>query len=173
MRYRYWICLGASIALALVFLTSGVGKLLGQSAFLLSLSSAYISPEFSAFIANVLPWVELILGISLIIGIAPQLVGGISTVLVAAFIFHNSWMISQGWGYQPCGCLGVFDKLFEGKLSTFSSLYIDIGLLVLALAIYFAYPGKLLEIRPWFLRRGKPAVSPPTEEQENLINPKS
>jgi uncharacterized membrane protein YphA (DoxX/SURF4 family) len=167
MRLRYWICLGASILLAVVFLTAGVGKLLGHSAFLLSLSSLYMSPEFTAFVASVLPWVELVLGLSLVIGIAPQLVGGISTVLVAAFIFHNSWMITHGWGYQPCGCLGVFDKLFQGNLSTFSSLYIDIGLLVLALAIYFAYPGKLLEIRPWFFRRSKPAVSSPTAEQEN------
>ena len=156
MRYRYWISLGASILLALVFLTSGVGKLLGQSAFLLTLrSSLPLNPGLAGFIAGWLPWVEIIIGLCLLIGIVPQLAAGISILLSASFIFYNSWMISQGLGYKPCSCLGVFDKLFQGRLSTSSSLYIDIGLLVLALAIYFVYPGKFLNVRPWFLGRGK------------------
>jgi uncharacterized membrane protein YphA (DoxX/SURF4 family) len=154
VRYRYWISLGASILLALVFLTAGVGKLLGHSAFLLTVSTWVVSEEFAAFVAAGLPWVELVLGACLLIGIAPQLAGGISTLLVAGFILYNSWMISNGLGHEPCGCLGVLDRLFQGGLSTISSLYIDIGLVILALAIYFAYPGKLLNVRPWLMRRG-------------------
>jgi uncharacterized membrane protein YphA (DoxX/SURF4 family) len=153
MRVRYWICLVASLVLAVVFLSAGVGKLMGQSAFLLNVSELALKPDLVNFITTTLPWVELALGLALAVGFVPQLAGGISAVLVAAFIFHNSWMIASGFGYESCGCLGVLDKLFDGKLSTISSLYVDIGLLLLALTVYFAYPGKLLNLRPWFLRR--------------------
>jgi len=152
MRYRYWIAFGASILLALVFLTSGVGKLMGQSAFLLALSTYIISPNAAALLASVLPWVELVLGLCLLVGIFPQIAAGVSTLLIAAFIMHNGWMIGQGLGYEPCGCLGIMDQIFGRGLSTIGSLYVDIGLAVLALAVYFCYPGRLLNARPWFMR---------------------
>jgi uncharacterized membrane protein YphA (DoxX/SURF4 family) len=156
MRYRYWLTLGASILLALIFLTAGVGKLLGHSAFLLTIESSVLgNQELAAFVASWLPWVELVLGACLLVGIVPQIVAGLSTVLIACFIGYNSLIISQGFGYKPCGCLGVLDRLFQGRLSTTNSLYIDIGLIILALAVYFAYPGKLLNVYPWFLKRGR------------------
>ena len=158
MRYRYWLTLIASIVLGLIFITSGVGKLLGQSAFLFSVSSVLsMIPKLASVIAGWFPWVELIIGVLLITGIALQFVALLSTVLIAAFMFHNSWMIAHGMGYQPCPCLGVFERVFQGKLSTIGSLYVDIGLLILALVIYFCYQGNLFDIRPWFLRRGRMA----------------
>jgi uncharacterized membrane protein YphA (DoxX/SURF4 family) len=151
MRYRYWIAFVASILLALVLITAGAGKLMGQSSFLLSLSGSYIiSEEAVILLSGWLPWVELVLGLCLLVGIFPQIVSGISTLLVAAFIMHNGWMIGQGFGHEPCGCLGVLDRVFSGELSTVGSLYVDIVLIVLALAVYFGYPGGLLNTRPWF-----------------------
>jgi len=164
MRYRYWITFGASILLALVFITSGVGKLMGQSAFLLSLSTYIISPAAVAWVASWLPWVELVLGACLLVGIFPQIAGGISALLVAAFIMHNGWMIAHGLGYEPCGCLGIMDRIFGGELSTIGSLYVDIGLVVLALAVYFCYPGRVLNTRPWFLRWREIVTSPSKED---------
>lgn len=164
MRYCYWIAFVASILLALVFLTSGVGKLMGQSAFLLAVPATYILGfEVSNFIATWLPWLELVLGLCLLVGIFPQIAAGISTLLVAAFILHNGWMIGQGLGYEPCGCLGIMDQIFGGKLSTIGSLYVDIGMVALALAVYFCYPGGLLNTRPWFLRWREIVESSPKE----------
>jgi len=155
MRYRYWIAFGASILLALVFIASGVGKLLGQSAFLLDMSMWLTNPTLANFVAGWLPWAELALGVCLLIGIVPRPVAGISTLLIVCFIIYNGWMISQGRGYEPCGCLGILDRVLGGELSTTSSLYIDIGLIILALSIFFCYPGKFLNIRPWFLNRDR------------------
>jgi len=163
MRYRYWIAFVASILLALVLLTAGVGKLMGQSAFLLTVSTYIISPDAAAWVANWLPWVELVLGVCLLVGIFPQIAGGISALLVAAFIMHNGWMISNGFGHEPCGCLGLMDRLFTGELSTMGSLYVDIVLVILALAVYFSYPGKLLNTRPWFMGWRKIVESPAEE----------
>ena len=159
--YRYLLTLGAGIVLGLIFVISGVGKLLGQSAFLLSIeSAAFVPPSVAIIIADWLPWVELILGACLIIGIATQLVALFSVVLIAAFVFHNSWMIGHGLRNEPCHCLGVFEQVFQGQLSTIGALYVDIGLFILALVIYFCYRGSFFDVRPWFLRRGRVASGP-------------
>ncbi len=170
MRYRYWITLGASIVLGLVFVTSGAGKLFGQSAFLLNVQAiSFLPPVFTIIIGYWLPWVEMVLGLLLIAGVVTQVVALVSTVLIAAFIFHNSWMISQGLGNEPCACLGILDRVLGGDLSTTGALYIDIGLLILAVAVYFGYQGKLFNVRPWFLRRGRMANDslPETETHES------
>ena len=167
MRYRYWITFGASMLLALVFLTSGVGKVLGQSAFLLEISAVVVSTSLVNLIAEWLPWVEIILGACLLIGICPQPAAGLSTALAGAFIWHNSLLISYGLGHKPCGCLGILDRVFGGELSTVGALYIDIGLIILALAIYFSYPGRFLDVRPWFLKRGRTPSGSSAESKGN------
>ena len=151
MRYRYWIAFGASMALAVVFITAGVGKLLGQGAFLLQISETYkVGGALSEWLAVGLPWVEIGLGVVLLVGIVPQIAGGVATLLAGAFTMHNGWLIANGFGSEPCECLGVLDRII-GDMSTTASLYVDIGLVVLALAIYFCYPGRLLNTRPWLV----------------------
>ena len=167
MRHRYWISVGASVLLGLVFLTAGVGKLLGEGAFLLQISTLVINPAYASAIAAVLPWVEIILGLSLLTGIVPKIAAGFSSLLVVAFIFYNGWLISKGFGLEPCGCLGIVERLLGNQLSTTQSLYIDIGLLVLALAVFFCYPGKLLNIRPWLWKRDRTVDSPPAGSNGN------
>ena len=159
MRYRYWIAFGSSILLALIFLVAGLGKLLGQSAFLLEISSWIISPRIAHLIATLLPWTELVLGTCLIIGIAPRFMACLSAIPVLSFISHNGWMISQGLGYEPCSCLGIFEQFFLGDISTVDALIIDIVLIVLALLIYFLYPYRFFSIRPWFYQRKEPVES--------------
>lgn len=164
MGYRNRIAMAAGIVVAVVLLAAGVGKLLGESAFLLELSHVFISAAVSDFIASVLPWVEIVLGLCLLVGIAPQVIGGLSSLLVAAFIFHNSWLIAHGWGYHPCGCLGVLSRITGGDMSTTSALYVDIGLFALALTVYFLASGPVLDLRPWFRKRppvqGSPVAEP-------------
>jgi uncharacterized membrane protein YphA (DoxX/SURF4 family) len=154
MRCKYFLVFFASLIVGLIFISSGVGKLLGKGAFLLTISSTLEMPAtLASIIANWLPLVELVLGILLVTGVAAQLVALCSTVPIAGFITYNSWMIGHGLAYQPCGCLGVLEKLNVGKLSTIHSLYIDIGLLVLVFLIYFLCPSSLFAMRPWFLKK--------------------
>jgi uncharacterized membrane protein YphA (DoxX/SURF4 family) len=161
MRYRYKIAFGASMALAVVFIVAAVGKLLGHGAFLLTVSTFVLNPGFAAMLATWLPWLELAVGLCLLVGIVPQIVSGVSVLLVAAFILHNVWMIINGFGHEACGCLGLMERIFGGNMSTTTSLYVDIGLIVLALAVYFLYPGRVLNVRPWFFRWREIVESPP------------
>lgn len=158
MRYRYRVAIGASIILGVIFIVSGLGKLLGQNTLLINiLLFPRVNPGLATIASHGLPWVELILGVFLVMGICAQLAASFSFVLIAAFIYYNSWMIFIGMGYKPCGCLGILEKLFLGTLSNLDSLYIDIGLFMLALIIYFCYSGNFFNMRPWFIK-GKSKV---------------
>ena len=154
MRYRYWLSAAASIILGLTFIFSGSGKLLHQADFLdVLLANSFLTPTLASVVAYLLPWIESVLGALLIIGISAKLMASLSSVLIAAFITHSSWLVANGLAYKPCGCFGIFEKILLGKLSTIDSLVFDIGLLALVLIILFCHAGKFFDTHPWFFRK--------------------
>ena len=95
MRYRYWASAVASIILGLVFIFSGVGKLLHQIDFLNTLlNNSFLTTFLAYVVAYALPWAELILGALLIAGISVKLMASLSAVIVAGFVASNSWLIA-------------------------------------------------------------------------------
>lgn len=153
--YKYWVSLGASIILGLILFTAGLGKQQTEALwFVATLPEAVLTPMLAHFVSLSLPWIEVIVGLLLILGIATKFAASISIVLIAAFMANNSWLIYHGLMYQPCSCFGIFERIAFAELSTMSVLYLDIGMLALALIILFWYPGKFWNIRPWFLRKG-------------------
>ena len=158
MRYRYWIGIGASIILGLIFLTAGLGKLLQQTeTFMIFYTSAmsFLPPALTDSAPIWLPAIELLIGLLLILGVVARLVAACSSALIAIFIINNSWLLSQGLGYEPCECFGILERILQGTLSTTGALYLDIIMLALAFVTIFCYPGKFLTVRPWFMRKGK------------------
>ena len=155
MIYRYWVSVYASIILGIIFFVAGLGKLLLQTEtakIFYTPHKALLAPALADAISIVLPPIEMIVGLLLIIGIATKLVGIFSSVLIAAFMVNNGWLLSQGLGYEPCDCFGILTIVFEGSLSTTGALYLDIGMLALAFIIIFCYPRNLLTTRFWFIR---------------------
>ena len=159
MRAR--ISLIAAILLGLTLLASGLGKLFAdlpaETEFIDKLIPAFfMTPTLAYFIGYVLPWVELSLGILLILGIWPRLMAVLCLPLAFAFMANNSWMISQGMEEFP-ECAYCFGKLEEilGALSPLQSLCIDIGLFALALTIIFVRPGTFLSLPPWVAKLSK------------------
>jgi len=158
MRYRHWLGLGASLILGIIFLTAGTGKLLVEvelfetsyPAFLDFLTLDQVRLLFYGF-----PYVELAIGLLLIVGFATKLIATLSSVLIAAFAASNVWFITQGLGFEPCGCLGIFDRLFQNRLSTQQSLYLDIAMLALVLITLLGYQRNFTDIYPWFLKKDK------------------
>ena len=154
MRYRHWIGIAAGILLGLIFIVAGLGKLPVQTEaymIIFGLQRALLHPTLANHIDTWLPRVELALGLLLIAGIATRFMTSFSSVLIAAFIFNNGWEIARGAGENPCGCFG--ENSFLGYLSNTQALYLDIGMLALALIILFWYPGNWLTARPWFLKK--------------------
>ena len=158
IRGKHWLAIGASILLGLVFIVSGLGKLPYHGEFLaLILSKSFLTLPQAIIVARWVPWIELVLGSLLIIGIVTKFMASFSAVLTVAFIANNSWMISLGLGDEPCGCFGNVEHLSLAQFSIIEALYLDIGMLTLALIILFCYPGNFLTIRPWFLKGGRVA----------------
>lgn len=157
-----WI---ACIIVGLILLAGGTGKLFGYGElpgqsieFLNVIVPDWLgTPAFYEFVGEVLfpyvlPLIETFLGISLIIGFVPRLMATITLPLSAAFLSNNVWTIAQGTNKFPdCACFGIWEEMF-GVLTPFQSMFIDIGLIILAIVIIIVYPGKYLASHPWLSR---------------------
>ena len=156
MRYRYWIGIVVSIILGLIFVVAGLGKLLSQAESFTTIFNPFpdfLVPVFTEAVFSWLPFIELIIGLLLIIGILAKLMAVFSLVLIAGFITNNSWLLSRGLGYEPCSsCFGIMERIIQVELSTIGALYLDIGMLALVIIILFCYQSNFLNAYPWFFR---------------------
>jgi len=148
------VILGSSILLGLTLLVSGTGKLPGQAEFIDALLQSFWTPAVAYFIGYCLPWVEVALGVLLLIGVLPKIAAGFSLLLTAGFMANNSWALSQGIEQFPqCAqCFGIWEE-WLGSISPLQALCLDIVLFCLALIILLLHPGGFLTFRPWFVRR--------------------
>lgn len=155
-RNKHRISVGATIILGLIFIVAGVGKLLQQPEavriFFIPLPD-FLPATLTKAVFNWLPYIELTVGLLLIIGVAPKLVATFSSVLIAGFIAHNSLLIGRGLGSEPCDCFGKLKIVPYTELSILGSLYLDIVMLALVLIILFWHQSNFFNIYPWFLVR--------------------
>ena len=91
MRYSYLVGIGAGIILGLIFVFVGLDKLSAQSElFAVFHFRQFLTPTLADIVNGYFPWVELALGLLLIIGFVAKLMASFSLVLIAAFIGYNS-----------------------------------------------------------------------------------
>jgi len=147
------VILGSSIFLGLTLLVSGSGKLPGQAEFVDALLQSFWTPPVAYFIGYCLPWVEVALGVLLLIGVFSRIAAGLSLLLTAGFMANNSWALSQGVEQFPqCAqCFGIWEE-WLGSISPLQSLCLDVVLFCLALIILLLHPGGFLTFRPWFVK---------------------
>lgn len=142
----YWSGILATILLGMLLVVAGVGKLMsGTTGY-----DAYLFPSFlpelvtgAAYIA--IPYVEVAVGLLLILGIGVKFATSISAWLIACFVASNLYLLSIGVG--TCGdCFGV-----AGGLTVYAALVID-GLMALMVAVIFlSQKGTYFNITPWYL----------------------
>jgi len=147
------LVLGSSIFLGLTLLVSGTGKLPGQAEFVDALLQSFWTPRVAYFIGYCLPWVEVALGVLLIIGVFPRIAAGLSLILTAGFMANNSWAISQGIEQFPqCAqCFGIWEE-WLGSISPLQALCLDVVLFGLGLIILLLHSESFLTFRPWFVK---------------------
>lgn len=158
MRYIHWVSIGASVILGLLFVAAGLGKLLSPAESFKAIFNpfpAFLSPFFTEFIFSWLPYIEIVIGLLLILGILAKVTAAFSSVLIAGFIINNSWLLRQGLGYEPCDCFGIWERITQVEFSTLQALYLDVVMLVLVMLILFCYRKNFLIIYPWFVKRDK------------------
>lgn len=145
-QYRYWIGILAATLLGMIFAVAGMGKLMAGS-------SSYEAFLFPSFLPEVItdaayagiPYVEVMVGLVLICGIAVKFTTSISAILIASFITSNLYLLNIGVG--TCGnCFGV-----AGGLTVYAALVLDGLMAVLAVIIFFSHKGAYFNKTPWFL----------------------
>ena len=156
MRYKHWLGFGAGLILGIIFFVSGIGKLLAQTELFETSFPGYLdflTLDQVRLLFYGLPYVELFIGSFLIVGFATKIVAALSLLLITAFIASNTWFITHGMGFEPCGCLGIIDRLFQNQFSTQQALYLDIAMLALVLITLICYERNFTSIYPWFVKR--------------------
>jgi uncharacterized membrane protein YphA (DoxX/SURF4 family) len=131
-----------AILLGVVLLIAGTGKALDSTEFTFTLEGLFFTPAIASIIAHSLPWLEITLGLLLILGIIPKIISVVCIVLISGFIVSNSWGFLKTQTSITCGdCFGIWET-FLGSLSPLQALLIDVVLLCFALIILTQIPAR-------------------------------
>ena len=87
-------------------------------------------------LAVVLPWVELVCGVLLIVGLWRREAAALTAVMLVVFVFAVSWALFHGIDIKNCGCFSVSS---EGRAAGIKLILGDLALL-LAAAYVVALP---------------------------------
>ena len=94
------------IVLGVVFVIAGIGKLTANAEFVSEVTGyGLLSPGLARVYASVLPWVELVTGLSLVAGLftVPALV--LSVLMALSFLIANIFVLAHG-NTALCNCFG-------------------------------------------------------------------
>ena len=156
----YSLVRGSAILAGLTLLVAGTGKLPGQAEFVDALLKSFWTPTIAYVIGHCLPWLEIGLGVFLLLGLFPRITAVLCLPVIIGFMANNSWTLIHGVEKFPeCGhCLGIWER-FLGALSPLGALVIDILLLGLALIVMPLYQEDFLKFQPWLAKWKKRGTS--------------
>ena len=125
------------VILGSLFILASIDKILYPDNFYYIVKSYELLPEpLIAYIAGILPWLEFLIGITLVFGIAVK-----SSALLACFLlifFLSGLSINYYRGNLiNCGCYTVLFKMLEmeEKISI-SSILRDLGILLMGVMVF-------------------------------------
>jgi uncharacterized membrane protein YphA (DoxX/SURF4 family) len=122
----------ARLGLAAVFLVSGVLKAIDPDATYVAVRAYDVLPKAGvALVAGALPWLEIVLGLLLLAGIATRAVAVVSAALFVVFIAG----VTQAWARGlsiDCGCFGGGGAVEPGQTTYGLELLRDAAFLLLA-----------------------------------------
>ena len=119
--------IGFRLLLGLIFFASGISKLQAPEAFTTLVTTYHLLPyPLGLAYGYLVPWVELIAGVFLIIGIFVRFASAVSILLTLSFVIASFFRIVAGTT-GDCGCFG--DIL---SLTLYQSLGLDSIMLLLA-----------------------------------------
>ncbi|MEO8287862.1 MAG: MauE/DoxX family redox-associated membrane protein [Chloroflexota bacterium] len=134
-----YFLLFARLCVGGVFVVSGIGKWLDKPGTEASMSKYLFLPRGSGrFIANVFPFLELLIGLALIFGLLTRVASAGAFLLFVLFTGLIVYDLSRGKN-QSCHCFG---KLSDDKLTPMAVVR-NLFLMALSLLVLFAFDGWL------------------------------
>ena len=140
--YQPWITLLARLILGGVLLVAGALKVGNLQKSAMAVRAYELLPTAIAnFLGYVLPWLEIGLGLLLILGVAVSISGLFGAIIMFAFIIA----IAQAWARGlsiDCGCFGGGGPIDPSQTKYLSEIIRDIGLLGLGIFLYYFPKGR-------------------------------
>ena len=141
--YQPWLTFLARLILGGVLLTAGALKIGNLQKSAMAVRAYEMLPvELANFLGYALPWIEIGIGLLLIVGASVKVCGLLGAFTMLAFIIA----ISQAWARGlsiDCGCFGGGGTIDPEDTKYLSEIIRDIGLLALGVFLYYFPKGKL------------------------------
>ncbi len=122
----------ARLGLAGVWLVSGVLKVIDPDQTYVAVRAYQVLPPAGVeSVAALLPWIEIALGVLLVLGVGTRVAAAASGVLLLVFVAG----VTQAWARGlsiDCGCFGGGGAVAPGETAYVGELLRDTGFLVLA-----------------------------------------
>ncbi|GAA2188508.1 MauE/DoxX family redox-associated membrane protein [Micromonospora lupini] len=153
---RPWLSTAARLGLAAVWLVAGASKVGDLAASGRAVNAYQVLPyDVATVVGAALPFVELALGVLLLLGLATRLSAAISAALLLVFIAGISSAWARGLAID-CGCFGSGGQLAEGQAPSYlPEILRDLGFLVLA-GFLVIWPRTPVSVDGWL--SAEPAV---------------
>jgi uncharacterized membrane protein YphA (DoxX/SURF4 family) len=138
-----WISVLARLVLGGVLVVAAIAKLSQSPAEQVRAVRAYqlLPHGVDAAVAYTLPFVELVLAIALIVGVATRIAAVASGVLMLAFVIGVASVWARGLSID-CGCFGGGGPVEPGETRYLEEILRDIGLMVAAGWLAVVGPGR-------------------------------
>lgn len=141
--YQPWLTILARLILGGVLLAAGALKVGNLQKSAMAVRAYEMLPvELANFLGYALPWIEIGIGLLLIVGASVKVCGLLGAFTMLAFIIA----IAQAWARGlsiDCGCFGGGGTINPEDTKYLSEIIRDIGLLALGVFLYYFPKGKL------------------------------
>lgn len=146
-----YLHLALRLFLGSTFIASAVAKLPMQERFIDVVKDYHMLPDFLAsFYGSVLPWLELLLGVYILLGMMIKQSSFTIILIAATFMVANIGAISKGM--EHCGT--CFGEAFP--LSAPAALALDFIVIIAAVVLLVhGHRAQKLSVDEWFRRGGR------------------
>ncbi|MFF5171442.1 MauE/DoxX family redox-associated membrane protein [Micromonospora sp. NPDC000089] len=157
---RPWLGVAVRLGLAAVWLIAGAAKVGDLAASGRAVNAYQVLPyDAATAIGAALPFVELALGVLLLLGLATRLAAGVSAGLLVVFIAGIASAWARGLAID-CGCFGSGGQLAAGQAPSYlPEILRDLGFLALA-GFLLIWPRTPVSVDGWL------AGDPPVEDED-------
>ena len=141
--YQPWLTLLFRLILGGVLFAAGALKIGNLQKSAMAVRAYEMLPvEVANFLGYALPWIEIGMGLLLIVGASVKICGLLGALTMLAFIIA----IAQAWARGlsiDCGCFGGGGTIDPEDTKYLSEIIRDIGLLAMGVFLYYYPKGKL------------------------------
>ena len=141
--YQPWLTLLCRLILGGVLLAAGALKICNLQKSAMAVRAYEMLPvDLANFLGYALPWIEIGMGLLLIVGASVKICGLLGALTMLAFIIA----IAQAWARGlsiDCGCFGRGGTIDPEDTKYLSEIIRDIGLLAMGVFLYYYPKGKL------------------------------